>query len=350
MNQNMQMNKLPNYLPSSREPDFSNLEAVLRKEAPKRPTLFEFHLNEGLYQLLSGDLPDVAPHLRPYLRSLLTYKNAGYDYAMIQLEDFEFPVGKKEQLESISINEGGVIETREDFEAYPWPEMDKIDFSVLDQLGPWLPTGMKWIPFGPFGLEENVIRLVGYEDLCYLMVDEPDLVQEIFDAVGSRLLSYYEKMASHPRVGACMVNDDWGFKTGPLLSLEQMRTYVFPWHQKMVDAIHGAGKYALLHSCGKFDGLLEDLRALGYDGRHSYEDNIMSVEEAYENHHEDFAILGGLDVDFLCRSTPDEVYLRSKEMLEKSSKFGAYALGSGNSIADYVPTDNYFAMLRAVLE
>jgi uroporphyrinogen decarboxylase len=89
---------------------------------------------------------------------------------------------------------------------------------------------------------------------------------------------------------------------------------------------------------------------MGYDARHSYEDNILPVEEAYERYHNRIAILGGIDVDFVCRSNPDAVYARSKAMLERSARRGAYALGTGNSVPDYVPDEGYFAMIRAALE
>ena len=42
--------KSPTILPS---PDFDNLLAVLRREVPARPTLFEFFHNERLYQRLA---------------------------------------------------------------------------------------------------------------------------------------------------------------------------------------------------------------------------------------------------------------------------------------------------------
>jgi uroporphyrinogen decarboxylase len=87
-----------------------------------------------------------------------------------------------------------------------------------------------------------------------------------------------------------------------------------------------------------------------YDGRHSYEDAILPVEEAYERYSGRIAILGGIDVDFVCRAAPDEVYRRSKAMLERSAMRGAYALGTGNSVPDYVPDEGYFAMTRAALE
>jgi uroporphyrinogen decarboxylase len=86
-----------------------------------------------------------------------------------------------------------------------------------------------------------------------------------------------------------------------------------------------------------------------YDGKHSYEDKILPVEQAYERLNPEIAVIGGLDLDFICRKTPREIYSRACGMLEKTSRRGGYALGSGNSIPDYTPYENYLAMLAAAI-
>ena len=42
---------------------------------------------------------------------------------------------------------------------------------------------------------------------------------------------------------------------------------------------------------------------MGIDARHSYEDKILPVEEAYKEYAGRLAVMGGIDVDFLCRKT-----------------------------------------------
>jgi len=37
-------------------------------------------------------------------------------------------------------------------------------------------------------------------------------------------------------------------------------------------------------------------------------------------------------------------------LLAQTAERGGYALGTGNSVPDYVPDENYFAMTRAALE
>ena len=95
---------------------------------------------------------------------------------------------------------------------------------------------------------------------------------------------------------------------------------------------------------------IEDRAGLGYDARHSYEDKIVPVEQAYEQFVGKMAVLGGIDMNYLICSSEEEITARCRRILEQTKERGGYALGSGNSIPDYVPDEHYFAMLRAVKE
>jgi len=326
--------------------DFGNLLAVLRREAPARPTLFEFFLNERLYERLGGPVDPAEGSLAGQLRLVRAFAAAGYDYATIHGADFGFSAGEVHRAASISQNEGAVITDRASFEAYPWPDPDACDYRRLADLAPYLPVGLKLVVPGPGGTLENAIRLVGYEPLCLLTMDDPALADDVFAAIGSRLVRYYEHCAAYDTVGALIANDDWGHKTQTLLPPAAMRRYVFPWHARIVAAIHAAGKPAILHSCGARHEIMADIVALGFDGVHSYEDLIQPVEAAYEQWHEQVAILGGIDVDFLCRASLDQIRARSAAMLDRAAQRGSYALGSGNSIPYYVPDESYFAMVE----
>ena len=180
------------------------------------------------------------------------------------------------------------------------------------------------------------------------LLDEA-LTTEIFDAVGSRLLRFYELVAPVETIGACIVNDDWGFKNQTMFSPDMLRRWVFPWHKKMAAAIHQAGKPAILHSCGQLQNVMDDIiDDMDYDAKHSFEDQITPVEDALDRWGSRIAILGGIDVDFLARSTPGAIIMRAKALLERGATEGGYALGSGNSIPDYIPDENYLAMISTI--
>lgn len=334
-----------------REPDFGNILKVLSCQTPSRPTLFEFFLNDTIYRKLAGpEISNMTDKLARFRFLIHAFKNGGYDYATVYGSSFGFQSGQRHRASTVSLNEGNVIFDQKSFEEYQWPNPDNYDYSILNDIKDELPDGMKLIVCGPGGVLENVISLIGYDNICFMIYEDPDLSADIFDAVGSRLLRYYEICGGFDTVGALISNDDWGFKTQPMLTPKQLRQYVFPWHKKIVNAIHSAGKPAILHSCGNFDDIMEDVICdLRYDGKHSYEDNILPVEEAYERFGSRIAILGGIDLDFVCRSKPEQVRKRSIEMLERSEKRGGYALGTGNSVPEFVPAENYFAMISAAL-
>jgi len=70
------------------------------------------------------------------------------------------------------------------------------------------------------------------------------------------------------------------------------------------------------------------------------------VWEAKRKWGDRIALLGGFDMDKLCRSTPEEVRAHTRLLIERCAVGGGWALGTGNSVADYVPAENFLAMLE----
>ena len=168
----------------------------------------------------------------------------------------------------------------------------------------------------------------------------------MFDRVGALWEAMYRGMASIESVSAVVISDDLGFKTQTLVSPDDLREFVLPWHRRLAQAVHDHGKPCILHSCGQLADVMEDIiEYVGIDAKHSYEDQILPVTEAKALYGGRIAILGGYDLDRLCRETPAEVRTHTRRLIEACGADGGYALGSGNSIAAYVPVENYLAML-----
>jgi uroporphyrinogen decarboxylase len=81
------------------------------------------------------------------------------------------------------------------------------------------------------------------------------------------------------------------------------------------------------------------------DAKHSFEDTILNVQEAKRLYGGRVSLLGGIDMDFLCRADPKAVRQRVRETLEVCQPGGGYCLGTGNSVANYVPLENFLVML-----
>ena len=230
----------------------------LNRECPTRPTLFEFFLNGPLYEKLAGyPMPDAATNRDAYNQFMIdAFQAAGYDYATIHPPaGVGFPVNDIDNDKSLSANDYNSIRNREDFNNYPWPDPGKCDYSPYERMK--LPEGMKAIICGPGGVLENVIRLVGYDAMCIMTIEDPELLKDIFANVGGILARHYELASQFDTVGALMSNDDWGFNTQTMLSPADFETYLFPWHRKIAAAGHKAGQTgdsSLLRQPRKSDG------------------------------------------------------------------------------------------------
>ncbi len=241
----------------------------------------------------------------------------------------------------------GPITSWEEFETYPWPDPEAASTRSLEWYEANLPEDMCIIGSGGFGhFAEYLAWLMGYETLCYSLYDQRDLVA----AISERLVEMYRtvvgRMLEFERVKLIWGSDDMGFRTGTLISPDDLREFVLPGHRLMAQMSHAAGRPYLLHSCGNLSAIMEDLiEDVSIDAIHSFEDTIESVVSAKEQYGDRIALLGGIDVDFLCRATEEQIRQRVRDTLERCMPGGGYCLGTGNSVANYIPLDNYLAML-----
>jgi uroporphyrinogen decarboxylase len=338
----------------NRKPDIENLYKVLRCEEPDRPTLFEIFMNNAYYEKLVGrERPKSgAPALERMKLLIDAFAAAGYDYATVNASNFMYHSKRTAQngKDPISLNSGMVVTDEASFEQYQWPDPEQCDYSRLEKIKNHLPEGMKLMIIGPGGLLEYVTELVGYDNLCIMIYEKPELAKAIFDRIGSGLLRYYEIAVTYESVGLILVNDDWGFKTQPFLSPQHLREYIFPWQKKIVAAAHAQKKPAILHSCGYLNDVMDDvIEDMRFDGKHSFEDTIIPIEDAYERWQYRIGILGGIDMNYMVRQSEEDIAARSRAMLKRAEGRGGYALGTGNSVPEYIPFEHYLAMIKAAL-
>jgi len=344
-------------------PDWEALrDCILRKGTPARVHHIELFLDHELkvalcerYGLMDG--VDPAEPFFNLKREIAVQRFCGYDYVRQGIEGLEMPMNRqiaedtaelaREGGRSFMNEHRGPITNWEEFGSYPWPDPQQARTTALEWYEENLPDDMCVIGSGGFAhFAEHLTWLMGYETCCYALYDERDLVKAIAD----RLIEIYEvviaRFLQFDRVKIIWGSDDMGFKTGTLISPDDLREFVLPGHKLMAKMSHDAGRPYLLHACGQLTEIMEDLiEDVRIDARHSFEDTIEPVTDAYERYGDRIAILGGIDVDFLCRSSEDQIRARVRRTLDQCMPGGRYCLGSGNSVANYVPMDHYLAMV-----
>lgn len=241
----------------------------------------------------------------------------------------------------------GPIMSWADFERYPWPDVRAPHLAAdLEWFQENLPDDMCIVGGLTGHFCEEVTWLMGYETFCYALFEQPDLVCAIADRLREFYVAQVKRYLEYDRVKLIWASDDMGFKTGLLFDRDNMRRLVLDSHKALAELAHEAGRLYLLHSCGKLaeiiDELIHDVRI---DGKHSFEDTIEDVREVKHTYGQEIALIGGIDVDFLCRSTERAIRARTRDTIDKCLPNGRFCLGTGNTVANYMPLDNYLAML-----
>jgi uroporphyrinogen decarboxylase len=359
------------------QPNFENLRRTLLRQGPPGPVpFFELFADPGMIEavleekfpvnlhryieqplsnLPEDELPGLLKSIEMYVRFC---HEAGYDYVfMVTGFSLErrmqavadtaaaqnWPDGNRYWQDEAS----GPIRTWADFEAYPWPKVEELNHAGVEYASSIVPEGMKVAAFMYGGIFENATWLMGLEPFSYALRDQPDLVEAICQRVGELATATATQVATVDNLGMTFLSDDLGFFSGTLVSPDVIRRYIVPHYKKISEVTHRAGKTLVFHSCGNMYKLMDDLiDDVGIDAKHSFEDKILPVEEAYRRWGDRIAILGGVDMDLLGRGTEEQVRARTREILEVCGAKGTgYCLGSGNTAANYIPRQNYLAML-----
>lgn len=239
----------------------------------------------------------------------------------------------------------GPISSWEDFEDYPWPSVEGFDFSACEYVAGHLPEGMGLVINHAGGPLEWTSTLLSYERLCLLLYDDPALVKAVADRACGLIEQFYMQARELPNLIAILQGDDMGFRTGTLIAPDALRRYTLPWHRRFAALAHEQGLLYFLHSCGNVTQLMEDfITDVRIDAKHSFEEAILPVTEAFRRYGDRIAILGGVDIDVLARGTEEQVRAYVRSILEVCAG-GRYAFGSGNSVPSYVSVGNYLAMM-----
>ncbi len=244
----------------------------------------------------------------------------------------------------------GSIRSWDDFERYPWPAVEQMDFFPFEYISQHLPERMGLFLSHSGGPYEVLSRLMSYEGLALALHDDPALVKAVAERVGSLMEQMYIHLLQLPNVLGLFPGDDMGFRTATLVSPKALRTHTLPWHKRFAEMAHDRGLVYCLHSCGNLATIMEDLiEDVKIDAKHSYEDVIIPVEEFQARYGSRIGVIGGLDVDRLAAGTPEQVRERARQLKAICGGRGRYVLGSGNSIPNYIPVENYLAMVDEAL-
>ena len=352
-------------------PDFDNFrKAVLCQGEPKRVPQFDGTVAEDIKsRMLGRPMQGIEDEVEFCMA-------AGYDFVPLTLGFRQTIRGEKsgimgaKQLESTILKpkeaqynpfqkgksermwaeEGkGAIRDQASFDRFPWPDPDTdYSYDTLTRLGEILPDGAKavinvgYIFMAPW-------MLMGLESFCMALATGDPLVGQVIQRVGNTQMRVVENLLQYDCVGAIRMPDDLGHTGGTIVAPKFLRQYIFPWHKRIGKLVHAKGLPYLYHSDGRLYDVIDDLIDCGYHALHPCEPSSMDIELLKRKYGGRLCLCGNINLDStLTLGTPEEVDAEVKLRIRTIAPGGGFCCGSSNSIPEYVPYDNYLAMIRAI--
>jgi hypothetical protein len=196
---------------------------------------------------------------------------------------------------------------------------------------------------GPLTVACNVR---GATEVLTDMLADPDYFHRLMDFITESIIVRIRAHRAH--FGQAVESTAWGYADDSvqLLSLDQYKQYVLPYHKRLVDTFGPEGPNSI-HLCGKVSHLLpflkEALNITAFDTGFPIDLGQMRRILGPE-----VLLYGGPDVAFLSHATPEQVRERTREILQSGVMAGGrFVLREGNNLPPQVPPENVAAMYEA---
>ncbi|MHB9029079.1 MAG: uroporphyrinogen decarboxylase family protein [Candidatus Latescibacterota bacterium] len=337
---------------------------AVRKGIPDRVPLFDFLFQQPLYERLIGRRPE------SYNGPDAVKLALALDHDGVWLPFGGFQGYQPEFLsESIYRDEWGTIFQKSE-SSWPidapieYPIKSRADLSRYRPPDPTLPGRSAEIEAARGKENDNLAitggvqgplttawLLMGYENICYALYDDPGLLGEVF-----RISNSFFKEAARRSVeagcDAIWVSEDLGSSSAGFFSIEHYRRHVLPPFIELVDYVHNLGVPALLHACGRITEYLDDLARTKIASLHPLQRTAgMDLRAVKEKYGDRFCIIGNIDSSrVLPYGSPEDVAAQVREAIDIAAPGGGYILASDHSLHDGIPVENIVEMFRAGAE
>ena len=193
---------------------------------------------------------------------------------------------------------------------------------------------------GPFSLAGRLLDVSEALIYCY---DEPDMVHMVLEKATEFLINYCKEYKKVGANGIVMAEPLAGLLS-PSLAEEFSADYV----KQIVDAVQDDEFIVVYHNCG--NSTIKTIDTIVTNDCPMYHfGNAIDMEEMMSHIPENLIAMGNVDPAGEFRNgTPESIYARTKEVMEKCCKYKNFVLSSGCDIPPMSPWENISAFFKAV--
>ena len=197
--------------------------------------------------------------------------------------------------------------------AYPWPDPNQTPQLVAESTE--LNGRCAVLGGCPSVFWHDLIDLLGMENMCLKMYDDPLLIDTILQYVVDFYIAFNQKIFDKAGsvIDIFFLANDFGSRQGPLLSEKMFRRFIVPHLRRLIILGHAYNLKVMLHCCGGIAAI--DSQAVLIDG------------------------------------TPETVRQKTREVLDIMKPGGGYVAGaSHDTILGETPLENVLAMFDTIQE
>jgi hypothetical protein len=183
----------------------------------------------------------------------------------------------------------------------------------------------------------GLIEILGWEMLLLSLGDDPKSFGDLTNRYARWIEQYFHAlcMANVPIV---MVHDDIVWSSGPFVSPEWYRRYVFPHYKRWFNQLHQTGKKILFTSDGDYTVFIDDVAKAGTDGFVLEPATDMQyIAEKYGRTH---VFIGNVDTRVLLDGTKPEIRAEVERCMSIGKSCPGFFLAVGNHIPSNIPVEN----------
>ena len=228
-----------------------------------------------------------------------------------------------------------------DDDRIPWDVL-KNDYAKWRAEGRWIRAHF-W-----FGFDVTHSWMMGTENTLINMIEEPELMEDIFDTYLKNCIALYDRMwDAGYHFDEMMWYDDLGYKGTTFFSPNMYRNMLQPYHKKAVDWAHDHGVYAQLHSCGDIMTLVPDILATGVDALNPLEVKAgMDCIKLKKEYGDRLVLRGGINA--VNWNNPEAIIAEINEKVPVLKENGGFIFSSDHSIPNSVSLENMKIIMNEI--
>ncbi len=202
----------------------------------------------------------------------------------------------------------------------------------------------------PGGFDEPR-QLMGEEGLCIAYYEQPELIHDILQTIGSTAFQVLDQVSKEVRIDLLLVHEDMAGKSGPLAGPTQIREFITPYYRKIWNLLQERGARLFdQDSDGDMNAVIDAFLDAGVNCMHPMEPaanmDIVRIREKYGTR---LAFYGGIDKHVIRRSR-QEIVEELEYKIPPMVASGGCVLALDHRIPNGTPLENYRFYIRKAWE